>query len=479
MPPATMENTGTNRNLQHPCFSPRPASVVSIFFVGLVGGFPGGLLLGQTSVTLLQSLELLTGNNTLMNQLENYVKQYHVGAFDIYAYFTGRQTKNNMYNVFLYLVIEEFSSYSLVISLAVGVFMGFLTYQLVIKTCEATAERKALALAGPVCLTGVTATGGFLGLALERVLSLITSVEILTFISISVSIVVVSTVLLVFALSFYLNCLHKWIGFDWKDWMTCFCFTLFKFPVILSILCFLIVLKSKMILLFSLFSVNFIILLNEEHLFQRFFAPLALPLFLTDVFNIAKLPIVTTHSDIMKDAVLGGLFVGALTVQILMIFIGIFLFETRRTGGAFKICGTSAAFGGAAIAALQSRVLGPGPTIGALVGVSGAAGVSLGAWRALTDTFTQEAAECYYGRLGLAVGAVVGTFLLSHSYNGLSTMFMCFCASVITPELDPTQQIISVIKHKRGWQLKVCFCFMVFLIWSFFTCFYFCFLGGG
>ncbi|KAF7210335.1 putative LOC107391326-like protein [Nothobranchius furzeri] len=448
-PDDTEESTRINRRWQPPrFFSSRLASVVSIFFIGLVGGFPGGLLLGQTAVTLLQSLELLTSNNFLMNQLG---KLLTIGSH------TEDQNKNTDY-IYVSLLVEEFSSHSLVLSLAVGIFLGLSTYQLVIKTYGATAMGKALAHAGPVCLTGVSVTGALLGLALERSLLIISTVDSKVWFGISIA--------LLFVVILYLSWCR--IHFSRIDRKVVFLLILAKFPLIWIILNFgMGKVKIKMILLVSLIPLTIIGQLRNTRFILQSSLPLATTLYMIDAFDWLKLPIVTTQSDTMKDAVLEGLFVGALTVQILMIFIGIFLLETWQTGGAFKICGTSAALGGAAIAALRSQVLGPGPTIGALVGVSGAAGVSLGAAQALTDKFTQEAEGLLFGRLGLTIGAVIGTLVFSHSHNGLSTEFICssIYAGLFSYGCCIPQISFYLIDHNIGrilW-LCSCICFIVFV----------------
>lgn len=56
--------------------------------------------------------------------------------------------------------------------------------------------------------------------------------------------------------------------------------------------------------------------------------------------------------------------------------------------------------------------LGPVPTIGALMGVAGAAGVSLSAAGALTDQYGEVVGLCGYVGRRVTVGAAVGAFVI-------------------------------------------------------------------
>ncbi|KAK2899664.1 hypothetical protein Q8A73_012793 [Channa argus] len=66
-----------------------------------------------------------------------------------------------------------------------------------------------------------------------------------------------------------------------------------------------------------------------------------------------------------------------------------------------------------------------GPTVGALVGVAGAVGVSLAAAMAATENFKKVVGHCGgVGRLGVTVGAAAGAFLSSCVHSGLSETFV-------------------------------------------------------
>lgn len=68
--------------------------------------------------------------------------------------------------------------------------------------------------------------------------------------------------------------------------------------------------------------------------------------------------------------------------------------------------------------------LGPVPTIGALMGVAGAAGVSLSAAGALTDQYGEVVGRCGY--VGVTVGATAGAF-----FNPLLAIVGCHRSSCI------------------------------------------------
>ncbi|KAM7404291.1 hypothetical protein PAMP_011654 [Pampus punctatissimus] len=105
-------------------------------------------------------------------------------------------------------------------------------------------------------------------------------------------------------------------------------------------------------------------------------------------------PIVTLQSpssNHISRVVLEGIFVGVLTSQQFRVAVGMSLFVSWQKGGAGTICFLTAGCGTTVLAAIKAAlpVLGPGPTIGALMGVAGAVGVSLAAAGALTDQYGQ------------------------------------------------------------------------------------------
>ena len=138
------------------------ASVISILCIGLVPGAAGGLLLGATAVVLLQSLELLADNKPLMDQFEK-----KIGYIDHHI-----NINYPNYDLQISTFCVMFGVFSSVLSLAAGTYVGLATYSLVVQRRGEAARGKALAVAGPVCLMGVTATGCLLGLALESFLSM-------------------------------------------------------------------------------------------------------------------------------------------------------------------------------------------------------------------------------------------------------------------------------------------------------------------
>lgn len=118
-------------------------------------------------------------------------------------------------------------------------------------------------------------------------------------------------------------------------------------------------------------------------------------------------------------------------------------------------------------------MLGPGPSIGAVVSVAGAVGVSLSAAGAATDRYGKVADNYgWVGRLGVTVGAAVGTFLASCAHGGLSKMFVTLCAAVISggPYLCPLLDVLPTLP--TWWTFRLSFRIIIpiiLLIWIFFT----------
>lgn len=166
-------------------------------------------------------------------------------------------------------------------------------------------------------------------------------------------------------------------------------------------------------------------------------APVPLMLIISDVYKNERQQIVslqsptsTTISSVVSEAI----FVGVLAPLLWSVTVGMSLFVSWQRGGAGKICATAAGSGAAVLGVIELalHVLGPGPTIGALMGVAGAVGVSLSAAGAATDQYGQVVDHYgFVGRLGVTVGAAVGAFLSSCAHSGLSGIFMALCAAVI------------------------------------------------
>ncbi|XP_071331598.1 uncharacterized protein [Trachinotus anak] len=325
-PNATVVHSEINRGLRLPSFFHSGlASAIGAFCIGLLSGAVGGLLLGGTAVVVLQSLELLADNRLLMDQLEiNY--DLKKTAKEI----VQRETDNQVHGIPISIFVQTFGVFSSFLSLLVGIFFGLSTYAVAIKKHGEAVEAamgKAFSLAGPVCLMGFTATGCFLGLALESFLSITLNISVLMWLIISVVVTF----------------------------------------VFLAIQC--------------LFNLH--LRIYEDLLLFMSLIPVALLIAFITCFAS-----VSTNTN-TSSAVLEGMFVGVLTTQMWTAAIGMLLFVSWQRGGAHKICAGAAGSGGAVLAAIKAAlpVLGPGPTIGALTGVAGAVGVSLAAGAAAADNY--------------------------------------------------------------------------------------------
>ncbi|XP_051280939.1 uncharacterized protein LOC127377259 [Dicentrarchus labrax] len=367
MPPVTEDNSRVNnRHIPLPaCVNSGLASAVSIFCIGLVSGAAGGLLLGATAVVVLQSLELLAENRLLMEQLEKYIIDYDY----LEVIFLIHEINLSVFPVI-------FGGFSSALSLAVGIFIGLSAYSLVIKIKGEAAMGKALGVAGPVCLMGVTATGCLLGLALEGFLSITLNVSDLVW-----CLIVVTAVFLFGIISGVWFNLHLY--FSLVFWPT----------IILFILLLGFLFRIRFILAAVLTPMIITVKELEKLLSLKLTtAPVPLMLIISDVYNTAGQQIVSLLSPASTDIrsfVLERIFVGVLTSLLFTVTVGMSIFASWQRGGAFTICASAAASGAAVLGAIKLAlpVLGPGPTIGALIGGAGAVGVSVSAAEAVINHY--------------------------------------------------------------------------------------------
>nr|XP_046253562.1 uncharacterized protein LOC124063694 isoform X5 [Scatophagus argus] len=439
MPPVAEDNSRINRNITPPaCGTSGLASVLSIFCFGLVSGAPGGLLLGGTAVVVLQSLELLSDNRVLMDQLEKYITA---------EYYLERKLKeflqwetNNAVNFHISIFAEMFGLLSSLLSLAAGIYIGFSTYSVVIKQKDEAAMGKALSMAGSVSLVSVTATGYILGLTLEGFLFITMNGSIL--LSFFIPVVVVCLFTIIIEVSFNLHS-HK----SYSLWL----FT----PTVVFYL-FIMGLISKMRLILLVILTPMILALKElekSHSIKLTTLTVPLMLIICDLYEVAGQQIVTLQPPTSTDTssvVPEAIFVGLLTSLLWTVTVGMSLFESWQRGGAGKICATAAGSGAAVLGVIKLAlpVLGPGPTVGALVGVAGAAGVSVSAAVAVTEQHGREVDHYgLVGSVGVTMGAAVGAFLSSCVHSGLSGMFMALCAATVPA---------GMFLYSIFWRLFVC-----------------------
>ncbi|XP_027144080.1 uncharacterized protein LOC109141601 isoform X2 [Larimichthys crocea] len=424
------DNSRDNRPFPLPaCVSSGLAEVLVVFCIGLLSGAAGGLLLGGTAVVTLQSLELLADNRLLMEQLEKHIMDnvYYI------------KYNNIVYDIYISVLAVMFGVFSSTLSLAAGISIGFKTYSLVIKIKGEAAMGKALMWAGQVCLMGVTATGYIVGLTLESFLSIIFNwtMSLCFLISVPVTWLVVPMISEICCKSRNCDPIIWWF------------FTPLAAVITLAIssLC-----KIRIYLVAVLIPT---IMAARElgNYFELSNVTVPLMLIISDVYYIAGWQIVSLQSPTftnISSAVVEAIIVGVLASLLWSVTVGMSLFVSWQKGGAFKIGATAAASGSAVLGAIKMAlpVLGPGPTIGALIGVAGAVGVSLSAAGAVADQFGQALRRYgFVGRLGLTVGAAVGAFLSSCAHSGLSGMFMALCAATIPAGVFIKQFFESIPVH--------------------------------
>ncbi|XP_051281828.1 uncharacterized protein LOC127377733 isoform X1 [Dicentrarchus labrax] len=454
MIPVTEDNSWVNnRHIPLPaCVNSGLASAVSIFCIGLVSGAAGGLLLGVTAVGVLQSLELLAENRLLMEQLEKYIMDRFF-LEKMIEYVLQWESYKQVYDTQISVFAVIFGVFSSALSLPLGIFIGLSTYSLVIKIKGEAAMGKALGVAGPVCLMGVTATGYLLGLTLEGFLSITLNVSVLLWIFIS-GVVWLFPVIASMAFS---SCkLQSWLSL----------IILCCFAPGAALIAFLLSFLSKMRLILVVILTPMIIVVKVLEISHAAKLPIVIvPLMLTisDVYNTVEQKIVFLQSPTSTDArsvVLEAIFVGVLTSLLFTVTVGMSIFVSWQRGGAVKICASAAGSGAAVLGAIKLAlpVLGPGPTIGALIGGPGAVGVSLSAAEAVINQYGQNQYG-FVGMLGVTVGAAVGAFLSSCAHSGLSGVFIGLCAATI-----PAEALLFSHSTSTSWRLFVCLWLCIYVV---------------
>nr|XP_046254106.1 uncharacterized protein LOC124063975 isoform X2 [Scatophagus argus] len=424
MPPVAEDNSRINRVIrQLPCVTSRLASLLSIFCFGLVSGAPGGLLLGGTAVVVLQSLELLSDNRVLMDQLEKYTTDdYYLEKQENRSLTQEENIQIHDIHISIFTVI--FGVFSSSLSLAAGICIGLSMYSLVIKHRGEAAMGKALSMAGSVSLVGVIAAGYILGLTLESFLLMTLYVHISLWVPVSGELLLLLCIVLARSQSSYILVA---VGLSFLTSHA----ALITF--IIGSFC-----KMRLTLLFTLTPMMLALKeLEKPHSIEPTTLTVPLMLIICDLYKVAGQQIVTLQPPTSTDTssvVPEAVFVGLLTSLLWTVTVGMSLFESWQRGGAGKICATAAGSGAAVLGVIKLAlpVLGPGPTVGALVGVAGAAGVCVSAAVAVTEQHGREVDHYgLVGSVGVTVGAAVGAFLSSCVHSGLSGMFMALCAATV------------------------------------------------
>ncbi|XP_026200276.1 uncharacterized protein LOC113151579 [Anabas testudineus] len=475
VPSVTVESSGINRGPRLlSCFSGL-ASLISTLLIGLLSGAVGGLLLGAMAVVVLQSLELLDENKLLMEKLENHitVKGRHVESATGHN-ISHRTCNDRQINFGVSVLAEVFGIVSSTLSLAVGVSTGVSVYSLVIKRYSKAVMGKVVVLAGTVCFMGVTVSGSVLGLTLEYLLSLVFKLDFLTWIHASMYFIALSFVNLLL-----LNLVYNFFQLS-KSHLIPFTILILTPGATYTMIFIALFFKTKLILLVALIpTICGLYRLKNTFDIQLTTTPVPLMLIVTEIFNIANLPIVASQSPASTNTISSvheGIFVGLLTCQLFTVVIGMSLFASWQKGDPDKICAGAAGLGAAVLAAVKVSlpVLGPGPTLGALIGVAGAVGVCLSAAGAATDHYGQEVDHYgLVGRLGVIVGAATGALLSSCSHSGLSGVFMGLCAALVPAGLYVKLLLLFVYRRCTWLNVKLILFLIIFIflfIWFNFTC---------
>lgn len=103
----------------------------------------GGVILGQTAIFLFHSLEILTGNTGLMNQLEIFIKDSRVLLERGGHLISPINNSDNINYIFVSLLMVEFTASSSLWLLPPGIFIGLETYKLVIKKWSKRTRRSS------------------------------------------------------------------------------------------------------------------------------------------------------------------------------------------------------------------------------------------------------------------------------------------------------------------------------------------------
>lgn len=114
---------------------------------------------------------------------------------------------------------------------------------------------------------------------------------------------------------------------------------------------------------------------------------------------------------------------------------------------------------------LALPVLGPGPTLGDLMGLAGAVGVCIPAAGVWTAQYAPAVGHYgFFGKVGITVGAVVGAFLSSCAHGGLSKIFLVLCAFTIPAALFVKLLILEIPFQRCNFYLFMCSLVLVVLM---------------
>ncbi|CAK6955118.1 uncharacterized protein LOC121199884 isoform X5 [Scomber scombrus] len=341
-------------------FSSGGISFIAAVLIGMVYGAPGGLLLGSLEVATLTCLE---SSNSLT----------HLFPQSTLITFAG-----------------PFYNYIVILSSAVGIITGVVSYSEVINLAILFRDTWIWYI---VCGYVIPFLVGFVLFAFGVLFSdkFVSSQKLFALCKFY-GVIILLTVLVHFVL-LYISAVHIFISQT----------------------------VAVMILSFLYFSVEN---LTDTSLHFKM-VPVSIVFLITEILLAVINPM--TAFDTAASTVTVAEFITVFTSQLLMVQIGMSLFVSWQRGGAGKICFAAAASGTAVLRLIPAALpmLGAAPSIGALMGVAGAVGVSVAAAGAAVDCYG------WGGRLGVAVGAAVGGFATSCTHSGLSGVFIGLCAAII------------------------------------------------
>ncbi|XP_056897564.1 uncharacterized protein LOC130530418 isoform X2 [Takifugu flavidus] len=168
-----------------------------------------------------------------------------------------------------------------------------------------------------------------------------------------------------------------------------------------------------------------------------------------------------------SSIVLEAIFIGVFPALLWAVTVGLSLFAFCQRAEADRVLATTAGVGGAVLSFIKLAlpVLGPGPTLGALMGVAGAVGVCIPAAGACTAQYA-PAVGChgFFGKVGITVGAAAGAFLSSCAHEGLSKIFLVLCAFTIPAALFLKLLILEIPFQRCNLHLFMYFLVLVVLM---------------
>lgn len=203
-------------------------------------------------------------------------------------------------------------------------------------------------------------------------------------------------------------------------------------------------------------------MLENSHFLKITTTPVPLILAIVDVFHIMGQKIVFLQSY-NTSIVLEAIFIGV-SALLWAVTVGLSLFAFCERAEVDKIFAPAAGVGGAVLGVIELALpmLGPGPTLGALMEVAGAVGVCISAAGVWTAQYVPSVGRYgFCGKVGITMGAA---FLSSCAHGGLSKIFLVFCAITIPAALFFKLLILEIPLQRCNLHLFMYFLVLVVLM---------------